>query len=301
MELRHLKYLIAVAEELHFGHAAARLHISQPPLSQQIRQIEIELGLQLFHRTKREVHLTDAGRRVVNEAYQVLARVDHFSRVAAQAGEGEIGHLSVGVPGGVNEILVRTLRTLKNSSPGVRVELQYMSTGSQIEALRERKIDVGFVGLPLRDPLLMLEKISAKPLYLALPIDHSLAKLSEIPITRLQNQAMILFPRRVTPGLHDSITAVCRNAGFTLNVIHEVDSISGALTLVRAGFGLAFTTPGDQQVWPDIVFRPVSGGVSLEQAVAYRRDSVTPVLETFLTAVRKFVRTAAPTKRASKP
>ena len=99
MELRHLRYLVAVAEELHFGRAAIRLNISQPPLSQQIQQLEIELGVRLFERSKREVRLTEAGKRVVNEARQVLTRVDHFLRVAAQAGSGEIGHLSVGIPG----------------------------------------------------------------------------------------------------------------------------------------------------------------------------------------------------------
>src|SRR5678816_1650277 len=112
MDLRHLRYLVAVAEELHFGRAAIRLNISQPPLSQQIRQLEKELGVELFQRNKREVRLTDAGKRVVDEAYRVLSQIDHFTKVAAQAGGGEIGHLSVGVPGGVNEILVQTLKAV---------------------------------------------------------------------------------------------------------------------------------------------------------------------------------------------
>src|SRR5262245_56521590 len=148
MELRHLRYLVAVAEELHFGRAAIRLHISQPPLSQQIRQLEEELGVQLFERTKREVKLTDAGRRIVNEAYQVLRQADHFVNVASKASEGGIGHLSIAGPGGVNEILVKTLRLFAARYPGVQVELQFMSTGSQIEALRERRVQVGFLNLP---------------------------------------------------------------------------------------------------------------------------------------------------------
>src|SRR5204863_5967851 len=140
VELRHLRYLVAVAEELHFGRAAIRLNISQPPLSQQIRQLEEELGVRLFQRTKREVRLTEAGKRVVNEAYQVLGQIDHFAKVAAQAGEGEIGHLSIGVPGGVNEILVETLKLVARRYPAIRLELQYMTTGMQIEALREGRI-----------------------------------------------------------------------------------------------------------------------------------------------------------------
>src|SRR2546423_11670927 len=114
MELRHLRYLMAVAEELNFGRAAIRLHISQPPLSQQIRQLEEELGVKLFDRTKREVRLTEAGKRIVNEAYQVLSGVGHFITVAARASEGAIGHLSVAGLGGVNEILVDALRVFAN-------------------------------------------------------------------------------------------------------------------------------------------------------------------------------------------
>src|SRR6185436_1328001 len=124
MELRHLRYFLAVAEELHFGRAAIRLNISQPPLSQQIRQLEEELGVRLFQRTKREVRLTEAGKRVGSEAHQVRGQIDHFAKVAAQAGEGEIGHLSVGVPGGVNEILVETLRLVARRYPAVSIELQ---------------------------------------------------------------------------------------------------------------------------------------------------------------------------------
>jgi len=286
MELRHLRYLVAVAEELHFGRAAIRLNMSQPPLSQQIRHLEDELGVKLFDRTKRAVKITDAGKRVVNEAYQVLARMEHFSAVAGQAGEGQIGHLSVGVPGGASDILIKALRSLKKSSPGLHIELQFMTTGMQVEALRERKIDVGFLNLPVYEPLLVLEKVSQEALCLAIPPEHELSKKLRIPISSLKDQPMILFPRRVSPGLHDSITVMFRNAGFTLNVVHEVDNIVGGLTLVSAGFGLAFTTPSLQQLWPDVVFRPIQGAADIQQAVAYRHDHISPVLETFLRAVR---------------
>src|SRR5262245_61752123 len=154
MELRHLRYLVAVAEELHFGRAAIRLRISQPPLSQQIRQLEEELGLKLFDRTKREVRLTEAGKRVVNEAYQALSQGDDCVDVATRAGEGAIGHLSVAGPGGVNEILVDTLRVFAQRYPGVHVELQFMNTALQVEALREGHIHVGFLNLPVIDPLI---------------------------------------------------------------------------------------------------------------------------------------------------
>lgn len=124
---------IAVAEELHFGRAATRLSVSQPPLSRQIRQLEEELGVTLFHRTKREVRLTEAGARILNEAYHVLSDVDHLARVAARTGGGGIGHLSIGVPGGLNEIPIQALRIFAQQCPEVRIELKHMNTGSQVE------------------------------------------------------------------------------------------------------------------------------------------------------------------------
>jgi DNA-binding transcriptional LysR family regulator len=290
MELRHLRYLVAVAEELHFGRAAIRLNISQPPLSQQIRQLEEELGVQLFVRTKREVRLTEAGKRLVNEAHQVLGRIDHLSKVASQAGGGEIGHLSVGVPGGVNQILVETLHLLGKKYPGVRVELQYMSTGMQIEAIRDGAIEVGFLNLPAHEPTLTFETVKREPLWVALPKGHPLTRYQQVPLSALSDQGMILFPRRVTPGLHDMITGMCRDAGFTLNVVHEVDSIVGGLTLVSAELGVAFATPSVQRLWPDIAFRPIRPAYYVEQAVAYRRDIKSPVLDTFLAVVRQSVR-----------
>jgi len=287
MEFRHLRYLVAVAEELHFGRAAIRLNISQPPLSQQIRQLEEELGVRLFQRTKREVRLTEAGKRVVNEAYQVLGQVDRFCHVATQAGEGEIGHLSVGVPLGINDVLVETLRLLGKEYPGLHIELQYMSTGAQIEALREQRIGVGFLNLPVFESSLILERISSEPLCLALPKNHSLLRHRRVSLAALHDQPMILFPRRVTPGLHDFITSLCRDAGFTLNVVHEVDSIVAGLTLVSAGLGIAFSTQSIQRLWPGIAFRPIREPALIEQAVAYRRDAQSPVLETFLRVMRR--------------
>jgi DNA-binding transcriptional LysR family regulator len=290
VELRHLRYLVAVAEELHFGRAAIRLNISQPPLSQQIRQLEEELGVRLFQRTKREVRLTEAGKRVVNEAHQVLNQIDHFSKVAAQAGEGEIGHLSVGVPGGVSEILVETLKLVARRYPAVRIELQYMTTGVQIEALREGRIHVGFLNLPVQEPALMLETVCTEPLCVAMPKGHPLARHQTIPINELKGQPVILFHRRVAPGLHDAITGMCRNAGFSLNAIHETDNVIAGLTLVSAELGISFCTPSIRRIWPDLIFRPVRSTVQVERAVAYRRDAQSPVLDVFLSVVRQVAR-----------
>jgi len=292
MELRHLRYLVAVAEELHFGRAAIRLNISQPPLSQQIRQLEEELGVKLFNRTKREVRLTEAGARIVSEAHQVLRQLDHFSQVASQAGEGEIGHLSVGVPGGVNEILVQTLKATARQYPGVRIELQYMTTGMQIEALREGHIQVGFLNLPVQEPSLVIEVVKSEPLWIAMPKGHPLARCGSVPLKALESEKVILFPRRVAPGLHDAITGMCRNAGVNLNAVHESDSVVASLTLVSAHLGIAFCTPSIRRLWPEVAFRPLRSSVKVDQAVAYRRDSQSPVLGSFLRVLRQAIRKA---------
>jgi DNA-binding transcriptional LysR family regulator len=291
MELRHLRYLVAVAEELNFGRAAIRLRISQPPLSQQIRDLEEELGVRLFDRTKRQVKLTEAGRRIVVEAQQILSQVDHFVSLASRASEGAIGRLAVAGQAVLNDILVKTLRVFADQYPGVHIDLHFMNTASQIEALLERHVHVGLLHLPVDDSGLIIEPIRREPLWLALPKDHSLAKYKRVKLTSLAQQPFIMFARRSNPGLHDVITAACRNARFSLDVVHEVDNSIAAMTLVSAGLGLAFCSPSWRHLWPDIAFRPFSDAVpALEYAVAYRRGVQSPPLDSFLKVVRQVAR-----------
>jgi DNA-binding transcriptional LysR family regulator len=163
-----------------------------------------------------------------------------------------------------------------------------MNTGMQIEALREGRIQVGFLNLPVNDSGLTLETVRRWPLWIALPKTHPLIRLSKVPLSALADQRFILFARRGSPGLHDMITAICRNAGFSLNVVHEVDNLIASLTLVTAGLGVAFCSPNMQKLWPDIAFRPIKDAVPpLEYAVAYRRDARLPVLDSFLRIVRQ--------------
>src|SRR3954471_6890497 len=201
MELRHLRYLMAVAEELNFGRAAIRLRISQPPLSQQIRQLEEELGVRLFDRTKRQVKLTEAGKRIVVEAQQILSQVDHFVSLASRVSEGTIGRLTIAGQAGLNDSLVQTLRVFAHQYPGVHIELQFMNTAHQIEALREGHVHVGFLHLPVDDSQLTLEPIKREPLWLALPKGHPLAKQKTVALTSLARQQFIMFARPSNPGL----------------------------------------------------------------------------------------------------
>src|SRR4030095_2051646 len=282
MELRHLRYLVAVAEEPHFGRAAIRLNISQPPLSQQIMQLEGELGVRLFHRTKREVRLTEAGKRIVTEAYQVLSQFDHLTRVAGQAGQGEIGHLSVGMPSGLNDVLTETLKLFARRYPAIHIELRNMTTAEQTEALREGRIHAGFLNLPVQVPDLSVETVRSEPLCIAMPRAHVLARHQRIPLSELKGQHIVMFSRRVSPGLHDVITGMCRDAGFSLNAVHETDNVGASLTLVSAELGICFCTPSMRALWPNLVVRPLLNSVSVEQAVAYRAGAHNPVLGIFL-------------------
>ena len=291
MELRHLRYLVAVAEELNFGRAAIRLRISQPPLSQQIRQLEEELGVRLFDRTKRHVKLTEAGKRILIEAQQILSQVDHFVNVASRVSEGAIGRLAVAATGGISDVLVAALRRFTRQYPAVHIELQLMNTAQQIEALREKHVHLGFLSLPVDDPNLKLETVKREPMWLAIPKNDPLATYKKIPLANLEQQPIVMFARRVSPGLHDVIIATCRNAGFSLNVVHEVDNITASLTMVTAGLGSAFCSPSLRRFWPDIAFRPFREAVpALEYAVAYRREAQSPLVDSFLAVVRQVAR-----------
>jgi DNA-binding transcriptional LysR family regulator len=292
MELRHLRYLVALADELHFGRAALRLNISQPPLSQQIRQLEDELGVKLFERNKRQVQLTEAGRRIVTEAYQVLGQVDHLVNMATQAGAGEIGHLSIGTPVGMNDVLIDTLRIFAKRFPAVHIELQYMSTANQIEALRQDRIRVGFLSLPVEDQAsLVLEVVRREQFGIALPPEHPLTTYERIPVRALADERFILFPRRVSPGFYDVVIALCRRAGISLKVWHEVDNLVASLNLVRADLGVAFCPVPMQKFFTDIVIRPLDEPpLHVEYAVAFKRDTRTPVSDSFLDVVRQVAR-----------
>jgi DNA-binding transcriptional LysR family regulator len=132
--------------------------------------------------------------------------------------------------------------------------------------------------------------VKSEPLWIAMPRAHPLTRCATVPLKALEVQNVIIFPRRVAPGLHDAITGMCRNAGVNLNAVHETDSVVASLTLVSADLGIAFCTPSLRRLWPDVAFRPLQSSVQVEQAVAYRRDSQSPVLRTFLRVLRGVVR-----------
>lgn len=203
LELRHLRYFVTVAEELHFGRAAARLRVAQPPLSQQIRRLERELGVTLFHRSTRRVQLTDAGKILLDEAKRVLAGAAHAVHVVQRAARGESGTLNVGFAASVMFMeLPAIIRRFRERFPDVELKLRELPTVPQLARLRSGELDIGFVRQPDPDPLLHMETVMREPLLIAVSKSHPLASRAKVPLEDLKHEEFVMFPREVATGLH---------------------------------------------------------------------------------------------------
>ena len=290
MDSRHLRYFIAVAEELHFGHAAQKLGIAQPPLSQQIRRLEQELGVQLLQRTKRRVQLTQAGHAFLEEARKTLTQFKRAIEVAQRAGRGELGRLTIGFLGAVTySVLPSILISFRNSYPDVEVELHELKTSELIEALREGRVQVGFVRLPVRDKLLQAEPILREPLVVAVPERHPLAARARLSFRDLANESFLLAPRPLAPAFHEQILNLCQQAGFTPKLGAEASQLQTILNLVAAGMGITLVPESVQNLaGRGVVFKKLREPVPMmEIAVAWRRDAHSEVLSAFLKVVRE--------------
>jgi DNA-binding transcriptional LysR family regulator len=290
MEMRHLRYFVAVAEELHFSRAADRLHIAQPPLSQAIRQLEDELGVRLFARTKRRVQLTDAGRILVEEARRTLAQADRVISTARRTADGSAGFLRVGFSSSAPyTILPSILRSFRAQFHDVKLNLFERSTEEQIELLASGAIDVAFVRRPLENApeFTIVKTIWREPLMLALPNNHPLRRERSVNARALAHEAFILFPRHAAPGLYDQITSICSGAGFAPQVAQEATQMQTIVSLVSAGLGVAIVPASIRNLHRErVVYRPIGPGtVMTEMAVAYDRTNSSNVLENFLQVV----------------
>ena len=284
MELRHLRYYVAVAEELHFGRAAARLGIAQPPLSQQIRRLEDELGVLLLRRTRRRVELTEAGRVFLEEARRTLAQAEQAMRAAQRAQRGEIGRLDIGYVGSAAyDALPEALRAFRDRFPDVELGLHELSTAQQAQALHERRLDVGFLRPPLYDAALVHEVIVREPLVVALPATHPLASQRRIPLRALATEPFILYPRSVAPGPYDQLMSLCRAAGFSPRVTQEAVEMQTIAGLVAAGIGVALVVATVQDLRSGgVVYRALADAApTMDLALAWCADDPSRVLAAF--------------------
>jgi DNA-binding transcriptional LysR family regulator len=290
MELRHLRYFLVVAEELHFGRAAARLHITQPPLSQQIRQLEDELGVPLFQRTKRRVQLTDAGRAFQEAAQQMLDHAEQAVRTAQRAHRGEIGPLTIGFVGSaIAGLFSEILLAFRTRFPEVELTLQELTTAQVVLALRERRIDVGILHPPIGEEPFAFETICREPLVVVLPKTHPLATKRCIPLHALAHETIVLVPRDLGPGVEDDLVEFCQRAGCYPQRLPGATQMLTVIGLVAAGIGLSLVPASMRTVrWKGIVYRPLQApGFQVELMVAWRRDATLAVIKMFVGVVRE--------------
>ncbi len=292
MELRHLRYFLAVAEELHFNRAAERLHIAQPPLSQQIKQLETELGVELFdRRTKRQVKLTEAGHVLLQATYRILTQVEQAIQDTQRASRGESGTLIVGFTSTVvYDSLPTILSQYRQQFPDVNLVLQELTTTQQEEALQNHQIEIGFCHPPLKDETLEFELILQEPLVVALPDTHPLAHETMISISSLAEESFVLFPRHLGPGFYDQIVSICQQANFNPNVTQEAVQMQTIIGLVSANFGIALVPASLQNLLrAGVIYKPLKDPAPhVDVAIAWRSDMMTPVLREFLQVVKQY-------------
>ena len=300
MELRHLRYFVTVAEELHFGRAAKKLHISQPPLSMQIRALEAELGVMLFNRTQRSVALTQAGNALLGEARDILARVDQAVLMTRRVSRGEIGELAIGFISVADyNVLPVVLREFRRAFPLVNLTLRESTADAQIRDLLAGRIDVGFVLPPINEPSLESLPILREPLIAALPDKHPLArKAGKLVLEKLKDAPFILFPRPYAPGLYDDVVSCCKAAGFSPRVEQEAIQMQTIVSLVSAELGVALIPASLTNLRRmGVTYKELKAGSPLTEVhLAWRRGDDLPALLVFVDVASRIANTPQKTR-----
>jgi DNA-binding transcriptional LysR family regulator len=293
MELRHLRSFVAVAEERHFGRAAERLHMAQPPLSQQIRRLETELGATLLHRTTRSVELAPAGEVLLLRAREILVAVDRATEDARRAARGEFGRLAVGFTGSATYALLPQLAAaLRSELPGVVLDLRgELLTPAQVEGLLDGSLDLGLLRPPVRDGDLAVEVVRSEPLVAVLPETHPLAAAETVPLEELEEEPFVVYPSHFRSVVHDAVEKTCAAHGFLPRVALEVSETATLVSFVAAGLGVSLVPESVRHMTVHgAVYRPLArDAAAVELAVAWRRADATPVLERALEVVRRSV------------
>lgn len=294
IELRQLRYFVAVAEEMHFGRAAMRLHMTQPPLSQTIQALEAALGTLLFFRTKRSVALTPAGTALLPEARRLLLQAETLPDLVRRAATGESGRLALAFVSTADySVLPPFLREFRENYPQVHIDLREATTDIQLEDLAQGRIDAGLVIPPLPDKAtanLDYMPVLSEPLVLAAPTGLKAVRgKTAVALKTVSDLPLIVFPRRIAPAFHDAILACFHEAGLTPRIGQEAIQMQTIVGLVSAGMGIALVPQSVSNLKrPGVEYKPLAGKAPMvETGLAWRRDNTSPVLRAFLELLRK--------------
>jgi DNA-binding transcriptional LysR family regulator len=307
MELRHLRYFVVVAEELNFCRAAERLRIAQPPLSVQIRHLEEELGAQLFYRVKRRITLSPAGEVLFSQGRRLLREAEQIAEQVREAASGKTGSLSIGFVGtAMYDILPGALRIFRSMYPKIQLNLEDIHSSDQLQALRSRKIDAGFVRPPVRETSLEAEEVVTETLMVALPEKHRLRDRSEIALGELAEEPFLICPSKFEPGLYELYMGLIQDAGFRPRVVQEARHIQTQVGLVAAGVGICLVPSSVTRLQrAGIVYRPINvPQVDITKLMVWRKGPCSAHFSGFLGAVRQaasLLRTNAAIRRACRP
>jgi DNA-binding transcriptional LysR family regulator len=288
VELRQLQYFVAVADELHFRRAAERLHVSQPPLSVQIRKLESELGVELFVRNRRGVSLTAAGRSLLVDARVLLDQVDRSAHRARRAADEEAGELRIGFVGSAIYALVpQALRAFRAERPRVEITLRELGGELQLEEIARDRLDVGFLRTPAACAGVRIERLLDEPLFVVLPAAHPLAAAPQLSLDQLGAEPLVLFPRVQAPGFYDELIVAIRRSGATPTIAQEAPETQTIVALVAAGIGVSVVPASTRLLArPDVVYRPLRTKLVAGLAMAYRHGERSSVVKRFLDAAR---------------
>jgi DNA-binding transcriptional LysR family regulator len=299
MELRHLRYFVAVAEEGHVTRAAERLGIQQPPLSQQIRALEAELQLQLFRRKPRGVELTQAGQVLFAEAKAVLQQVEHAVAAARRTADGEAGRIGLGFTSSASfhPFVPHAIRAYREAHPLVALTLEESGTGELVDALMQERLDAAFV----RSPIGLVEGIAVhsvldEAMVAALPAGHKLARrggAGPLTLAELAAETFILYRRPLGPGLYDAIIAACQRAGYSPKIGQEAPRMLATLSLVAAGLGVTLVPESMRRLRvAGVIYRAIetASGLTAPLNLAYRRDERSMAARRFFALVRQSAR-----------
>ncbi|QJP15798.1 LysR family transcriptional regulator [Starkeya sp. ORNL1] len=296
MNLRQLRYFVAVCDEQHFRRAAEKLNVSQPPLSQQIKELELELGVRLLERSNRAVELTPEGSLFLRRARAILDSVEEarheMHNYSATGGGINIGYMSAAMASSLPPIL----SALREDSRGaITFKLRQLDPESQLRSVARGELDVGFASFSARpapisidDKFLVIERAWQERLKVALPHGHPLAGKTVISLDQLNDEKLIIMARNPLPGFFDQVISLCYNAGVAMNIVYEATQMPEVMTMVAAGYGISFVPERSSMLWErQLALIPLSQSPTTDVSVMYRADNTSPVLTRFKQLLKK--------------